>query len=129
MPEKDTKGCCGVPAFAVLILAAVSALFALLLANYLYIGWGCNRSKALFDTEVRWDGSERISIAEKNVTVIRALSKERCYVLRNNLPNKAGNEVSVIRKLDETELHALAGDDAVLFCKGEDTYLLSTASG
>lgn len=48
----QTQRCCGIPTLVVLVLAAISALVALLLANYVYIGWGCHHSKALFDTEV-----------------------------------------------------------------------------
>ncbi|KAK0390365.1 hypothetical protein QR680_019325 [Steinernema hermaphroditum] len=122
-----------------LIIACISSLATLLLANYLYTGISCNarhpkdvdapQKRALFDRNGRWDGSERIVIAEKNVTVVRAHSNDRCYVVPLRLAvdqQQLKQHVELVEEItNPTILEKVAGVDAVDFCHDHRVFFMA----
>ncbi|TKR72113.1 hypothetical protein L596_019623 [Steinernema carpocapsae] len=125
-----------------LIIACISSLATLLLANYLYTGISCNAShakheakhaemqkKTMFERNGRWDSSERIMIAEKNITVVRAHSSDRCYIVPLRLAvdqQQLKQHVELVEEITNTRiLESLAGIDAVDFCKNHRVFFMA----
>uniref|UniRef100_A0A1I7Y3E6 BRICHOS domain-containing protein n=1 Tax=Steinernema glaseri TaxID=37863 RepID=A0A1I7Y3E6_9BILA len=122
-----------------LIIACASSLATLLLANYLYTGISCNsrhpkhydapQKRTVFDRNGRWDGSERMIIAEKNITVVRAHSSDRCYIVPLRLATdekQLKQHVELIEEITSTTIfEKLAGVDAVNFCHDHRVFFMT----
>jgi hypothetical protein len=120
-------------------LAIVSALSVLLLANYLYFGLTCRgkhnpnsiNSTQFFTEKIHWDGAVRLTIEEKNITLLRTMAKHRCYIL----PRTSASAVVLMRKLqlvreiiDENDKLNVLGGDGKKFCSDDKIYLLEALS-
>uniref|UniRef100_A0AC34F1Y5 Uncharacterized protein n=1 Tax=Panagrolaimus sp. ES5 TaxID=591445 RepID=A0AC34F1Y5_9BILA len=118
-------------------LAIASALSVLLLANYLYFGLTCRgargnqqnniNSTQIFTEKIHWDGAVRLTIDEKNITLLRTMAKHRCYILPKT--SAVMRKLQLVREIiDNNDKLNVLGKDGLRFCSDDKIYLLETLS-
>uniref|UniRef100_A0A7E4W3C4 BRICHOS domain-containing protein n=1 Tax=Panagrellus redivivus TaxID=6233 RepID=A0A7E4W3C4_PANRE len=122
--QTDNSSKCSLVTVILYILALSSSAGVLLLSKHLYFDlFSCPKAQAVFTGKINWDEATRLSFDEKNVTILRAVNKNRCYVIpRTSTPS---HKLQLIREVISTaDRHAILGEDGSRFCQREAVYLL-----